>query len=77
MTKISLNRKVPGKASYRLVLPSSQLWPQSSMARSVNWFGLTSPLLLWVDFILEFKTGHTLSNSPQAKLILQRLESSH
>jgi hypothetical protein len=42
------------------------------MARSVNWFGLTSPLLLWVDFILEFKTGHTLSNSPQAKLILQR-----
>ena len=38
----------------------------SSMARFVNWFGLTSPQLLCVDLILEFKTGYPLLNCPQA-----------
>ena len=43
----------------------------NSMARFVNWFGLTSPQLLCVDLILEFKTGYPLLNCPQALRILQ------
>lgn len=38
----------------------------SSMARFVNWFGLTSPQLLCADLSLEFKTGYPLLNCPQA-----------
>lgn len=47
-----------------LHLPSLGLL--SSMERFVNWFGLTSPQLLCVDLILEFKTGYPLLNCPQA-----------
>lgn len=78
MTKTSRNRKSLGKPARGLrgthILPS--LAPKFN-SRICKLVWITSPLLPCIDFILEFKAGHTLSNSPQAKLTLQRLESSH
>lgn len=58
VTKAGLTVKpgapLPALPDWDSLLPS--LGPCSSMARFVNWFGLTSPGLCWIDLIFRIQS---------------------